>query len=133
MKDKRKVNKIIIIFVIIAFLALIFFRPVIIFSQEPAIGRYKYGGKDITVELSVEDTKTIRSIVNGKITSTMEPICGFDEDISVKIGIRTFCIACDGCGVLCINDGDRFIYLGEEENEIIRGILEKYGFEFPCI
>ncbi len=133
MKDKKKVNKLFLIFFIIAFLALLFFRPVIIFSQEPAIGRYKYGGKDITVELSVEDTKTIKNIVNGKITSTMEPICGFDEDISVKIGIRTFCIACDSCGVLCINDGDRFIYLSDKENEIIRGILEKYGFDFPCI
>lgn len=135
MKDKRKAKKIVLIVVILIFVAIALFlsNTVIILNQNPAIGRYVYGGKDITVEFSAEDTELIKDIINGKKTSTMEPICGFDEDISVKIGSQTFCIAHDSCGVLCINDGDKFIYLSEEENDIIRGMLENYGFEFPCI
>ncbi len=135
MKENRNAKKIAIIVTIIAGICIVLFlsNTVIILSHKPAVGRYVYGGKDITVELSPEDTEIIKDIINWKTVNRIEPICGFDEDISVKIGSQTFCVACDMCGVLCINDGNRFIYLSDEENDIIRDILKKYGFEFPCI
>jgi uncharacterized protein YceK len=103
-------------------------------SNREGTAIFKVFDKDIEAEMSEEDTKTLAEIFNGKdIYSSFSsvPSCGFSNDVSVKIGTKTFCFAMDGCSTIRV--GLSFFDVSEEENEGIKAILEKYGFHFPCV
>jgi len=104
-------------------------------NGETGIARYVYGGKNVNAEIAAEDMEVITDILNGKPVNNYgfsSPSCGFDEDISVIIGEKNFCIARDSCGTL-LYKGKGYIELDTEENEALRTVLEKYGFSWPCI
>lgn len=104
-------------------------------GAETGIAQYVYGGKNIKAEIAKEDIKVITEILDGKSMHLYlfgTPSCGFDENVAVIIGGKTFCIARDSCGtVLCKGKG--YIELDSKENETLRTTLEKYGFSWPCI
>lgn len=105
-------------------------------NRDAAIARYIYGDKNITAEISSEDIEKIAEILDGKRISVFDlPSCGFDENVAVVIGSKTFCIACDDCGTIYYKDKviKGYIYLDADENEKIRTVLENYGFEWPCV
>ena len=121
----KKIKKRYIIILIIVLL--IYNCFVHIYSHKNAIGRR--GRMDNTIEFSKEDTKILVDILEGKILGPNDSICGFSEDVAVVIGSQTFCIAHDSCGVIYVAERNRYIFLSDEENKIIRDILKKYGFE----
>ena len=95
-----------------------------------------YGEKNIRVTLEDDEAEKVIDILNGNNydpISSGVPSCGFDKNISLQIGGRTFAIACDTCN--CIQDlGNlRYFDISKEDMEYIHSLFEKYGGYFPCI
>lgn len=132
---KKKVLSVVLI-LFCAVIIILNFSFVRVNKNETATARYIYGDKNITAEISTEDTKDIAEILNGKRLSIFDlPSCGFNENIAVVIGNKTFCIACDDCATMFYKDKVKkgYINLEADENEKIRTILEDYGFAWPCV
>ena len=94
------------------------------------------GDKDISVTLEASEAEKVIDILNGNNYDsflTGVPSCGFDKNISLKVGGRTFAIACDTCN--CIQDISnlRYFDIPEEDMEYIHSLFEKYGGHFPCV
>ncbi len=134
---KRIVKLLFVVFVLCAlFLAglFLYFHSTIRISDESlGIAKFIYGDTKIETEISDENLNQLVDVFEGKILKIDSPSCGFTENVSVKIDDKTFCIACDTCGVIYLLEEDKYFYLNDEENETIRKILEGYGFELPCI
>lgn len=135
---KKKIAK--LLFVVFALCVLFltglfyYFHSTIRISDESfGIAKFIYGDIKIETEISDENLNQLVDVFEGKILKIDSPSCEFTENVSVKIDNKTFCIACDTCGVIYLIEEDKYFYLSEEENETIRKILESYGFEFPCI
>ena len=95
-----------------------------------------YGDKDIRVTLEDDEAEKVIAILNGNNYAPIAsgiPSCGFDKNISLKVGGRVFAIACDTCN--CIQDlGNlRFFDIPKEDMEYIHSLFEKHGGKFPCI
>lgn len=95
-----------------------------------------YGDKDIRVTLEEDEAEKVIEILDGNeydpISSGI-PSCGFDGNVSLKVGGRTFAIACDTCN--CIQDLGclRYFTIPQEDIQYIHSLFEKYGGSFPCI
>ena len=61
------------------------------------------------------------------------PSCGFDKNVSLKVGDRVFAIAPDTCNVIQDLSNLRFFSVSDEDMEYIHSLFEKYGGCFPCI
>ena len=95
-----------------------------------------YGEEDILVTLEDDEAEKVIDILNENNYAPLlsgVPSCGFDKNISLKIGGRSFAIACDTCN--CIQDlGNlRYFDIPEEDMEYIHSLFEKYGGYFPCV
>ncbi|MBQ8579701.1 MAG: hypothetical protein IJ448_03300 [Oscillospiraceae bacterium] len=94
------------------------------------------GEKNVSVSLTDEEAEKVIAILDGNrydsVTSGV-PSCGFDKNISLKVGNRVFAIAQDTCN--CIQDlGNlRYFDIPKEDMEYIHFLFEKYGGYFPCI
>lgn len=99
--------------------------------DENAILHYSYNDEDISVNLTAEESNTIKNMFGGKMLYNDSPSCGFSENISIKCGDMTFCIAYDMCPV--IKCEHRYFRISNEDRKILNGIFEKYGGFFPCI
>ena len=133
MKKKVLFFVLVLSFAVILILNFSFVR---INNRDTAIARYVYADKNITAEISTEDMKDIAEILDGKRLSIFDlPSCGFDENVAVVIGSKTFCIACDDCATIFYKDKviKGYINLEADENKKIRTILESYGFVWPCV
>lgn len=92
--------------------------------------------ENIRVTLEDIEAKKVISILDRQHYDSnifLIPSCGFDKNISLKVGNRVFAIACDTCN--CIQDlGNlRYFEIPEEDMEYIHSLFEKYGGYFPCI
>ena len=95
-----------------------------------------YADKNIHVTLKDTEAEKVIDILNGK---KYQPIasgitsCGFDKNISLKVGNRVFAIACDTCN--CVQDlGNlRYFDISQEDMIYIHSLFEKYGGYFPCV
>ena len=85
------------------------------------------------MENKMKESEVIIEIFNGKLIIKDSPSCGFGKSCSIKIDDKTFCIASDLCGEVYVLEKDKYFSLNYEENQKVRSILIKYGFEFPCI
>lgn len=95
---------------------------------------FRYEDKNVSEELKTEDFETLKNIFADKELYKGKTECGFTDDVSIRInGSQTFCFACDGCVIVYWKEMDMYFELDDEEYEISHGILEKYGFSFPCI
>lgn len=92
---------------------------------------YVYEDKNIHETLDDTDTNEIKNIFNGKMIYDDNPSCGFDDNISVRFGDEIFSIACDGCPV--IRYKGEYIFVSEEDIEVIHNIMKKYGASFPSV
>ena len=96
--------------------------------------KFVYSDNDINVEMSRDDMDKIKNIFDGKIKVKDNPSCGFDESISVQLGVdQTFCPAQDGCPIVYLKEENVYIRLSESEIEELHNILGKYGMYFPCV
>lgn len=96
---------------------------------------FKYVDKNILTDLSEKDLNTIKDIFNNKKLWKGNLSCGFTEDVAILLndGSQVYCIACDTCPFIYYKNKDKYFTLTDEENTIIRNLLEKYGFHFPCV
>ncbi len=91
---------------------------------------YIYDNKNINTELTDEESDTIRQMFDGKDLYSDNPSCGFSENISVRFGNYTYCIANDSCGIIKV--GFQYFNISDKEREELEKILKSYGAEFPC-
>ena len=94
---------------------------------------FRYEDTDITKPLSSEDSEIVREMFNGKNLYSDSPSCGFSENVALITDSNTYCIACDDCGKIYDVEKDKYFNLSDRENEILRDLLCKYGFTFPCV
>ena len=95
-----------------------------------AVLTFKYSDSDVVVELSAEESETIRTIFNNKRTYQDNPSCGFTENVSVRFNDSVFCIACDNCSM--VKYQGQFFSISDDERETINQIFEIHGGFFPC-
>lgn len=95
---------------------------------------FDYNGKTIADKLTDEDLETITYMFNNKRMFSDTPSCGFSENIAIIFDETDyFCIACDSCPIVYFKNENLFFKLTENENTVLKKILIKYGFEFPCV
>lgn len=95
-----------------------------------------YGDKDISVTLEDSEAEKVVDILNGNDydpVSSGLPSCGFDKNVSLKVGGHVFAIACDMCNSIQDLGNLRYFSVTQEDMEYIRSLFEKYGGYFPCV
>ena len=95
-----------------------------------------YGEENIRVTLEDDEARKVVNILNGNNydpISSGVPSCGFDKNISLKVGGRTFAIACDTCNSIQDLGNLRYFDIPQEDMDYIHSLFEKYGGYFPCI
>lgn len=81
-----------------------------------------------------EDLNEVKKVLNNKRLYNDNPSCGFNENVSIEFNNKeVFYIACDGCPIVYYKKENKYLKLSEEENTVVREIVEKYGFYFPCV
>ena len=95
-----------------------------------------YGDQSIETLLPEAEAQEVIRILDGRAYDPVSwgiPSCGFDEDVSLKVGGRVFAIACDTCN--CVQDMGSFRYfdIPQEDMDYIHTLFEKYGGFFPCV
>ena len=97
---------------------------------------FVYGEENISVSLDGEEAEKVIAILDGNSYDPVfsgVPSCGFDADISLKVGDRTFAIARDTCNILQDLGNHRYLSVSQEEIDYLHSLFEKYGGHFPCI
>ena len=97
---------------------------------------FVYGDENVKVTLEGEEAEKVIGILDGKNYDSFFsgiPSCGFNKNVSLTVGGRTFAIACDTCN--CVQDlGNlRYFDIPQEDMEYIHTLFEKYGGYFPCV
>ena len=94
------------------------------------------GEDNIRVTLDDEEAEKVIDILNGKKYASISsgvPSCGFDKNISLKVGGQTFAIACDTCNYIQDLGNFRYFDIPIEDMKYIHSLFQKYGGYFPCI
>ena len=92
---------------------------------------YNYNNEHISVILTKFENDIVKDIFNKKKLYSDEPSCGFDKSISIEFDDNYYCIACDSCGIVKLND--KYFNISTAERSKIEEIFKKYGGEFPCV
>ena len=95
-----------------------------------------YGEENISITLEDDEAEKVIGILNGNNYDPIffgVPSCGFDENISLNVGGRTFAIACDTCNTVQDLGNLRYFNIPNEDMEYIHSLFEKYGGYFPCV
>ena len=96
---------------------------------------YIYTDKNISVTLTRSESEKVAEILDGNLYEPAfggVPSCGFDRNISLKVGNRTYAIACDTCNYVQDLGNLRFFSLSQKDMEYIRSLFESHGGRFPC-
>ena len=94
-----------------------------------------YSDKNISTILSPEESAKVAEILGGNLYDPVfggVPSCGFDRNISLKVGNRTYAIACDTCNYVQDLGNLRYFSISKEGMEYIHKLFESYGGHFPC-
>ena len=95
---------------------------------------YTYYGADKISDLSSEEVLLIQRLFNNKIATRDTLYCGFGKDVCIVIDNKTtFCFAGDMCPIVYWAEQDRYFSMSEKEYEELLALLEKHGFDFPCV
>ena len=95
-----------------------------------------YGDENISVALEAHEAEKIIDIIDGSEYDPFysgTPSCGFDKNVSLKVGNKVFAIALDTCNVIQNLGNLRFFSVSDEDMEYIHSLFRKYGGYFPCI
>lgn len=96
--------------------------------------KFSMYGDDISVILTEEETEIIMDMFEDAKLYRGNLACGFSANCSVRINdTDTYCIAMDTCNAIYWMEKDRYFDITEKELETLYGILEPYGFYFPCV
>lgn len=131
MKKRIIISIISVVILIGGYFMLNILSPKISILDTNARLNYVYNDKNINVNLSADEIKTIKDMFNGKRLYNDNPSCGFTENVSISFDGMIFCVACDTCPI--IKWENKYFRISEEDREIINRIFEKYGGSFPCV
>lgn len=95
-----------------------------------------YRDENILVTLEDDEAQKVIDILNGNNYGPIfsgVPSCGFNKNISLKVGDRVFAIARDTCNSIQDLGNLRFFDIPQEDMYYIHSLFEKYGGYFPCI
>ena len=99
--------------------------------------RFVHEETDIQAVLTDDEATKVIEILDGKRYDPFDPLlvpaCGYDPDISLRVGGRVFGIACDTCNGVQDFGNLRYFDIPEEDMAYIHSLFEKYGGYFPCI
>ncbi|MCQ2449738.1 MAG: hypothetical protein MJ132_06085 [Clostridia bacterium] len=121
----------VVVLLFTGFLLLKIFSPKVNISGEKAKLSYIYNDKNIIVDLSAEENKQLKEMFNGKKLYKDSPSCGFSKNISICFNESYFCIACDQCSTVKLDN--KYFNISKADRKVLNGIFEKYGGSFPCI
>ena len=96
---------------------------------------FVYKEDDIHVTLTEEEATKVVEILEGREYQSRFagiPMCGFDSDISLQVGLVKYAVARDMCNNLEDFGRLKFCSVPEEDMAYIRSLFEKYGGYFPC-
>jgi len=94
------------------------------------------GQDNICVVLTDDEAAKVTNILDGNRYDSVFsgiPSCGFDQDVSLKVGNRVFAIAGDTCNYIQDLGNLRFFAISQEDMAYIHALFEKYGGYFPWI
>ena len=97
---------------------------------------FVYGDANISVSLPEEEGDKVIAILDGNDYDSLAsgvPSCGFNKDISLKVGNRVYAIACDTCSTVQDMGNLKYFNISQEDMEYIHSLFEKYGGNFPCV
>lgn len=100
-------------------------------SAENASLVFVYNGKEINSQLSNEESILLKNIFNNKRLYSDNPSCGFTENVSICFDDLVFCIACDDCAIIRLEN--KYFKISKSDRETVNQIFEKYGGAFPCV
>ena len=101
-----------------------------------------YCDSNIQVNLTPEESAKVIEILDGNPYDPLwggVPSCGFDGnsslkvDVSLKVGNRTYAIACDTCPSVLDVSKLRYFGISQSEMDYIHKLFESYGGRFPCV
>ncbi len=106
-------------------------------NQEDAVTlTFVHSDQNICVALTPEEAQKVVKILDGAAYDPIfsgKPSCGFDGNISLKVGEQCFAIACDTCNYIQLMGEARYFSIPETAMEYIRSLFAQYGGYFPCI
>lgn len=102
-------------------------------QSDKAILSYHYLDKNISMELSQDESIKLKNILTNKRLYSDNPSCGFTKEISIRFHEQVFCIACDSCPVIKLEGENKYFNISESDRKEIEIIFERYGGIFPCI
>lgn len=105
--------------------------PKVNISTEKATLNYNYNKENISVELNEYESELLRKIFNGKRLYRDNPSCGFTENISIRFGDLIFCVACDNCPIVKLDN--KYFKISEIELQKLHNIFKSRGGVFPCV
>lgn len=96
---------------------------------------FVYAEADIQVILPEEEANRVIEILDGKAygPAFTVPSCGFDKNVSLKVGHQVYAIACDECPTFQDLGNLKYFSVNQSDADYIRSLFEKYGGYFPCI
>lgn len=133
MSKKRKITVILLIVLAVALAMHMRRNMVRLGNADCGVLTYSYGDIYIWEELYGKDVADVVEILNGKLEHNDNPACGFDDEISITIGGRTFALACDSCGVVKDCTTGKYIYISDGERDILESLFTSRGGKFPCV
>ena len=122
---------IVIIALAVGFLLFSFLSPKVNISGRNAILNYVYNDKKININLNAQESRIIKDMFNNKRLYKDNPSCGFSENVSISFGKTTFCIACDSCPIVKLED--KYFKISKQDRKILNKIFGEYGAFFPCV
>lgn len=105
-------------------------------SNQSVTLTFVFGEHNISAVLTDEEAAEVIRILDGKKYDSLlsgVPACGFTKDVSLKVGNRTYAIACDTCKMVQDMGNLHFFSVTQEDIDYIHALFEKYGGFFPCI
>ena len=99
----------------------------------PARLTYSPYGENISVELTDEETETVKEIFKRALPLPAGQMlsCGFGPDVSIEVDGIIYMIGSDSCGSLEV--GLTSYDISDADIKVIHEIFEKYGGHFPCV
>lgn len=97
---------------------------------------FVYEEKNICVLLKTDEAERVVSVLDDKHYAPLlsgSPSCGFDQNISVQVGDRSFAIATDTCNIIQDLGNLRYFEIPKEDMAYIHALFESYGGYFPCV
>lgn len=97
---------------------------------------FVYGDVNVSTTLPDGDAEKVITILDGKAYNSLGsgvPSCGFDKNISLKVGNRVYAIACDTCTTVQDLGNLKYFSISREDMAYIRTLFQKHGGYFPCV